>query len=60
MQLTDAFRFKNQSPYIACDTECDRTDLVELSVGAENEGQDMKHFDPYHGSRLVPLSKMVT
>lgn len=44
--------------YLSSDTECDHTDLVELSVGAENEGQDMKHFDPYHGSRLVPLSKM--
>lgn len=34
------------------------TDLVELSVGAEYERQDMKHLDPYHSSRLVPFSKM--
>lgn len=60
MQLTDAFQFKNQTCALACDTECDHADLVELSVGAENEGQDMKHFDSYHGSRLVPLRKMVT
>lgn len=40
------------------DAECDHTDLVELSVGAEHERQDMKHFDPYHSSRLVPFSKM--
>lgn len=60
MQLTDAFQFKKQSCALACDTQRDHTDLVELSVGAENEGQDMKHFDPYHGSRLVSLSKMVT
>lgn len=46
--------------YHACDTEWDHPDLVELSVGAENEGQDMKHCDPYHTSRLVPLSKMIT
>lgn len=49
-----------QSCALACDTQRDHTDLIELSVGAENKGQDMKHFDPYHGSRFVPLSKMVT
>lgn len=46
--------------YRACDTACDHTDLIKLPVGAENEGQDMKHFDPDHGSRLVPVSKTVT
>lgn len=44
--------------HLACDAECDHTDLIELSVGAEHERQDMKHFDPYHSSRLVPVSRM--
>lgn len=43
--------------FTVMDAECDHTDLVELSVGAEHERQDMKHFDPYHSSRLVPFSK---
>lgn len=36
-------------------TVCVHTDLVELSVGIENKGQDMKHFDPYYTASLVPL-----
>lgn len=31
------------------------TDLVELPVGAEQEWQDMEHFDPYHTASLVPF-----
>lgn len=34
---------------------CEHTDLVELTVGTENERQDMKHFDPYHTASLVPF-----
>lgn len=45
-------------PFIIGERGRDHTDLVELSVGAEHERQDMKHFDPYHSSRLVPFSKM--
>lgn len=33
--------------------EC--ADLIELPVGAENERQDVKHFDPNHSSTLVPF-----
>ena len=35
------------------------TDLVELSVGTENERQDMKHLDPYHAASLVPFRESV-
>lgn len=38
----------------------ERTDLVQLSVGTENEGQDMKHFDPYHTASLVPFRETQT
>ncbi len=38
---------------------CEHTDLVELTVGTENEGQDMKHFDPYHTASLVPFRETV-
>lgn len=40
------------------DSDC--TDLIELSVGTENEGQDMKHFDPYHTTSLVPFRERGT
>lgn len=46
--------------HLACEAECDHTDLVELSVGAEHERQDMKHLDPYHSSRLIPVSRMTS
>lgn len=36
---------------------CESTDLVELSVGTENEGQDMKHFDSYHTASLIPFTE---
>ena len=38
-----------------CVPVCQCTDLVQLSVGAENKGQDVKHFDPYHTASLVPF-----
>lgn len=38
-----------------CVSVCECTDLIELSVGTENEGQDMKHFNPYHTAGLVPF-----
>lgn len=33
----------------------EHTDLVQLSVSTENEGQDMKHLYPYHTPCLVPF-----
>lgn len=36
------------------------TDLIKLPVGAENEGQDMKHFDPDHSPVFVPFKRQKT
>lgn len=45
------------------DTRCRRvlvfelTDLIELSVGTENKGEDMKNLDPNHTASLIPFRK---
>lgn len=49
----------NTCMYVCVDDVCERTDLIELSVGAENEGEDVKHFDPYHTAGLIPFRDTV-